>query len=264
MSNVSRNAMERWIAVLDAFVARDEWGVRELAAAIEVSPTAAHRILHEMARTGLLAPAATRGQFRVGPDLSRLAVLIADRLDVRRIARPILEASVAAIGETVILALYSRSRRRFWAVDAAESSHTIRYIWESLRSWNDLQRGASGKGILAFLPEDERELILSSLDEPDRAALRTALDKVREQGFVISHGERFAGAVGVSAPVRDATGRVIGDLIACWPDNRTNPAREANVAQVILAAAARVSTELGYVVKSSRSARLGRPTRPTV
>jgi IclR family acetate operon transcriptional repressor len=252
MQSVSRTPIERWVAVLDAFVAQDEWGVRELARAIEVSPTATHRMLHEMARTGMLASAPTRGRFRVGPELSRLAVLIADRLDVRRIARPILEATVAAIGETVILALYSRSRRRFSAVDAVESSHTIRYIWESLRSWNDLQRGASGKGILAFLPEDEREAVLSSLGEPDRAALRSALDTVREQGFVISHGERFAGAVGVSAPVRDATGHVVGDLIACWPDNRTNPAKEARVAPAIMAAAARVSTELGCVEGDAR------------
>jgi len=238
--------MERWIAVLDPFVTRDEWGVRDLAATIGLSSTATHRILHEMARIGLLTPGATRGTFRIGPELCRLAVLIGERIDVRRIGRPILESTAEAIGETVILALYSPARGQFWAVDAAETAHTIRYIWESLRPWSDLNRGASGKGILAFLPEDEREAILASIDEPERTHLREALDVARAQGFAISHGERFVGAVGVSAPIRDATGRVIGDLISGWPDNRTDPAKERRVATRIVEGAQAVSRSLGY------------------
>jgi len=238
--------MERWTAVLDAFTTRDEWGVRDLASTVGLSPTATHRMLHEMARTGLLAPAVGRGQFRIGPELTRLAVLTADRLDVRRVARPILDATAAAIDETVILALYSPSRRRFWAVDAAEAGHPIRYIWESLRPWSDLHRGASGKGILAFLPEEERESILDAVPGSDRTALRAALDGARSAGFVISHGERFAGAVGVAAPIRDATGRVIGDLVAGWPDNRTSPAKERRAAQALVDAAGSLSQSLGY------------------
>lgn len=250
MPNGSRDSpgtpLDRWTAVLEAFTTQDEWGVRELAAAVGRSPTATHRILHEMARIGLLTPGPSNGRFRVGPELARLAVLLAERLDVRRIARPILEDTAETIGETVILALYSSSRRRFWAVDAAESGHTIRYIWESLRPWSDLDRGASGKGILAFLPPDEREAILATIDEPGRTELRAAMDVARAQGYVISHGERFAGAVGVSAPIRDATGRVIGDLVSGWPDNRTDPDKERRVADAIVAAAATLSRSLGY------------------
>ena len=253
MPNGSRSPMERWVAVLDAFTTRDEWGVRELAGAVGLSPTATHRMLHEMARTGLLASAVGRGQFRVGPELTRLAVLTAHRLDVRRVARPILEATADAIDETVILALYSPSRRRFWAVDAAEAGHTIRYIWESLRPWSDLHRGASGKGILAFLPEDEREAILDGIPEAERTALRAALDRARSAGVVISHGERFAGAIGVAAPIRDATGGVIGDLVAGWPDNRTDAGKEQRVAAAIVAAAGSLSRALGYRAATAAS-----------
>lgn len=238
--------MDRWIAVLTAFVDRDAWGVRDLAAHVGLAPSVAHRILHEMERTGLVASGTQRGHFRVGPELARLAVLLADRLDTRWIARPILEATSKEIDETVILALYSPVRRQFWAVDAAESNHTIRYIWESLRTWSDLNLGSSGHGILAFLDDDEREAILTARPEAERADLRARLLRTRERGYAISHGDRFAGAVGVAAPVRDATGRVIGDLIAGWPDNRTSAGKEARVASAIMAAAARLSLELGY------------------
>jgi DNA-binding IclR family transcriptional regulator len=262
--------MARWLKVLGAFVERDEWGVRELAGSIDLPRSAVHRILHDMVRLGLLAPASKRGQFRPGHELARLAVLLADRVDVRRVGRPVLEATMAETGETTILALYAPARRQFWAVDAAESGQTIRYIWESLREWGDLHLGSSGKGILAFLPDEEREAIIDALPDPipglrpiSRATFRAELAEARRRGYVISHGERFAGAVGVSAPIRDAMGSVVGDLIISWPDNRTSAKKEAEAARVVVAAAQDLSSRLGSPGPNGNEPRLDpRQTAP--
>lgn len=237
--------MKRWVAVLDAFTRQDDWGVRELATALGISSTSVHRILHDLHEEGLLVTGAVPGRFRVGPELARLATLLAERFDLRAVARPVLEEAARTLGETVILAVYSPTRRAFWAIEAAEAPHAIGYVWESLRGWNDLVRGASGKGILAFLPEPEREAIIASVPANDRPALRRALDRARAAGFAVSHGERFAGAVGVAAPIHDALGRVVGDLIAGWPDNRTGPDKEARAAREVVQAARRISALLG-------------------
>ena len=221
--------MARWIRVLEAFAESGEWGIRDLARATDIPRSAAHRILHDMAALGLLAPADEPGRFRVGADLARIGLLVAEHLDIRREGRPFLERASAAIGETVVIAVYDPVRRQFSAVDAVETSHPIRYIWESLRDWSDLHLGSSGKGILAFLPPEEQAAILDRLPDPvpgrtavTKARLRAELEAARRRGYVVSHGERYEGAVGVSAPVRDARGRVVGDLIATWPDNRTD------------------------------------------
>ena len=144
-------------------------------------------------------------------------------------------------------------RRQFSAVDAAETSHPIRYLWESLRDWSDLHLGSSGKGILAFLPPDEQDAILDRLPDPipgrtalTKARLREELAAARQRGYVVSHGERFEGAVGVSAPVRDARGRVVGDLIATWPDNRTDADKEAAAGIIVRSAADDLSRRLGW------------------
>ena len=227
--------MARWVRVLEAFAESGEWGIRDLARATDIPRSAAHRILHDMAALGLLAPADEPGRFRVGADLARIGLLVAEHLDIRREGRPFLERASAAIGETVVIAVYDPVRRQFSAVDAVETSHPIRYLWESLRDWSDLHLGSSGKGILAFLPPDEQAAILDRLPDPvpgrtapdARRRLREELEAARRRGYVVSHGERYEGAVGVSAPVRDARGRVVGDLIATWPDNRTDAAKEA-------------------------------------
>lgn len=239
--------MARWLVVLEAFGVHDEWGVRDLATHTGLPRSAVHRVLHEMARLGMLAETTSRGRFRVGPSLARLSLLLAERLDVRTVARPVMEAAAQALDETLVLALLDPARRRFWAVDAVESSHPIRYIWGPLRQWSELHVGASGKGILAFLPDDDREAVLAALPDTDLVGrLRTDLEAARRAGFVVSHGERFPGAVGVSAPIRDGTGRVVGDLVFGWPDNRTNEDKERRAADIVVRAAQAVSTALGY------------------
>lgn len=243
----SNSPMARWLLVLEAFGVRDEWGVRDLATHTGLPRSAIHRVLHEMARLGLLADASSRGRFRVGPSLTRLALLLAEHLDVRAVARPVMEVAAQALDETLVLALHDPARRRFWAVDAVESSHPIRYIWGPLRQWSELHLGASGKGILAFLPAADQEVVLSALTDGGAVRqLRGELEAARRAGFVVSHGERFPGAVGVSAPIRDGTGRVIGDLVFGWPDNRTSEDKERRAAEIVVRAAADVSTALGY------------------
>ena len=244
--------MGRWLVVLEAFARTSEWGVRDLAAHTGLSRSAVHRIVREMLDLGLLSVSPTPGRSVVGPALSALAIRLTEGSDVIRVARVSLDELRDETGETAILALYDRSRRQFRAVAASESAHPIRYIWESLQGWQDLHRGASGKGILAFLPGSEREAILDALpDQLDgaevttKARLRRQLEQARADGYLISHGDRYPGAVGVAAPIRDAGGRVIGEVLLGWPDNRNDPGKEASVARAAVSAALRISRALG-------------------
>lgn len=246
--------MARWLRVIEAFVDQDEWGVRELATATGISVSASQRTLIDMHRLGLLSRTSGSGRYRVGPELTRIAMLLADRLDIVQLARPTLERAASELGETVVLVLYSPTRHQIWAADAVESDHPIRYIWESLRSWSDIHLGASGKGVLAFLPDDERRDVLDQLDmrgdfgsDPARMRLLEAdLDEAGRRGYVISQGERFAGAIGVSAPIRDAAGRVVGALVGAWPDNRTSQDKERSAARLMVRSASDVSRDLGF------------------
>jgi IclR family acetate operon transcriptional repressor len=252
-SDVGSSPMARWLIVLEAFAARPEWGIRDLAGHAGLSRSSVHRIVREMTSLGLLTPAATPGRSVAGPTLIRLAVGLTERVDVVRVARPILEELREGTGETAILALYDRTRRQFRAVAASESAHPIRYIWESLQDWSDVHLGASGKGILAFLPAREQEAIIEALPSSvgaarviTKATLRRELEQARQDGWVISHGDRYPGAVGVSAPIRDASGRVVGDVLLGWPDNRTDARKELSAARAVQSAADTVSTVLGY------------------
>ena len=83
-SGTPSGPMARWVRVLEAFAESGEWGIRDLARATDIPRSAAHRILHDMAALGLLAPADEPGRFRVGADLARIGLLVAEHLDIRR------------------------------------------------------------------------------------------------------------------------------------------------------------------------------------
>jgi DNA-binding IclR family transcriptional regulator len=104
--------------------------------------------------------------------------------------------------------------------------------------------GASGKVILAFTDARERERILDNLTyEPltsstidRREVLEAELDRVREQGYAVSMGERIPGAAGVSVPVCSASGLVMS-LSLLGPAERLPAERRSDLTARLQAAA---------------------------
>lgn len=245
--------MAKWLTVLEAFLEQEEWGVRELGRRTQLPRSAVHRMLHEMEQVGLLTAGTQPGRFRPGPSLVRIATVLFHRFDLTRVARPILEETLQRCQETIILTMYDSERRQFFAVDAAESRQAVRYMWDALRDWSHVHVGSSGKGILAFLPEAEQEAILRDLPDPvpglrpvSKAELRDELAAARRRGYVASRSERYAGAMGIAAPVRDALGRVVGNLIITAPESRMGAHPDEVWGAMARAAADRISRALGY------------------
>lgn len=253
-ANNRPSPMAKWVSIMEAFLETEEWGVRELARRVALPRSAVHRTLHEMERLSLLKPGSDPGRFRPGPGLYRIATILSVRMDLKRLARPILEETVTACQETVVLTMYDPQRRQFYAVDAIESQQAVRYIWDALREWTPVHAGSSGKGILAFLPLQEQEDVLAQLPDPvpglralAKAELREQLARARQTGYVVSRSERHEGAMGAAAPVRDAVGRVVGDLIITAPEIRMSRRPDAEWGEMVRRAANQISTALGMV-----------------
>jgi IclR family acetate operon transcriptional repressor len=77
-------------------------GVTEIANALGVPKSSAHRLLKTLVRRGF-AEQETAGRYRVGPALIALGIGSLDREPLAALARPVLECEAAAIGETVFL-----------------------------------------------------------------------------------------------------------------------------------------------------------------
>jgi DNA-binding IclR family transcriptional regulator len=241
----------RAVAVLRAVAeSGDGTQIKRISAELGLPASTVHRLLDLLMREGMVERDEEAPTYRTGREFLRLSSVVASRHPLQAIAAPLLEQAVAALNETAYLCLYLPREHRLTFAAHVESTHPLGYRVRSHEP-QTLLTGASGRSILAFLPPDEvgavfaREGLAGPVDAaPDLAAIRA-------RGYALSLGQRIAGAVGIFAPVFGPGGRVTGSLGFTIPEQRFDPAREAEFAHEAFRLAAELSAGLGYRARKS-------------
>lgn len=246
----------------------EDWGIRQVARALDVPPSSAHRTASMLATANVLT-SETDGRYRMSLDFFRLATRAAHKVPVRALALPAMHELVATTDETAYLGLYSPERRQMTYVACVHAAHPVQYVLPQHR-WLPMYAGAGGLGILPFLAPGEIEEIIATTDLvpltdrtiTDADELRRELVKVREAGYAVSFGRLVVGAVGVSAPIFDARRRVVGVMVLALPEARTERSRAEELGRAIAASARAVSDALAPAghAAPSRSQRSRRKT----
>lgn len=227
-------------------------GVREIAKAVEMNPSTVHRLLGLLEEEGFVRQDAPGGGYTVGTALLRLALTASGSHPVRSAALPHMRALAEASGETVTLGLYDPVRRQTYVLAVVESDAPVRYV-SKLHEWRDLHTGASGRAVMAFLPDDERRTVVERTQLApatehtitSAAELERVLAEVRERGYAFSQEERRLGGVGIAAPVFGPGRHVLGEVGVSVPTQRFVPADERRLARLVVACAMAITTELG-------------------
>ncbi|PZX42054.1 IclR family transcriptional regulator [Roseinatronobacter thiooxidans] len=253
MAAAPRNPVERALQMINLMGASGDpdriWGVRELAVALDIPPSAAHRTLASLVNASWLKRDESGRGYCLGLELIRLSFLISGNHPLRRIAKPVMEDLVAECDETVLLGVLNPENLRMIFALSVESQNPLRYVVE-LNRWIPIHYSASGLGIMAFLPEAQREEVLSRADleraheetvtAPD--LIRAEINKIRRQGYAISFGQRLQDAVGIAAPIFGPEREVIGDLCITLPKQRFNGTQdEARLSATVIKHATRIS-----------------------
>ncbi|HEY8368514.1 MAG TPA: IclR family transcriptional regulator [Thermodesulfobacteriota bacterium] len=261
-------SVARAIDILMLFDAgRPLLGVTEVAQSLGVSKSTAHRLLQLLGDRGFVAQDTQSRRYRLGLTLLRLGRLVAEGLDLRREALPVMRRLQERTGETVDLNV-ERDGYRI-CLEKIEGQQAIRQFVEIGRPL-PLHAGASGKVLLAHLPPARIERILAgplprftrrTVTDPRR--LGRQLQEIREQGYACSVDERIDGASSASAPIRDATGTVVAGLTVSGPTFRIGPEQLRQFAVLVREAASEVSTALGCP-EGSRPSIGGRSRRAAI
>jgi hypothetical protein len=137
-------------------------------------------------------------------------------------------------------------------VDKVEIEHIIRYAAD-VGDRRPLPATSSGKALLAFLPAEQRERTVKAVKlarhtertVTSATALRATLAEIQRTGVPVSVDKFVCGAAGVSAPIFDRQGRVVGVCTVGGPTDRVRPQVRALTAEVKRTAAA-ISAQLGH------------------
>jgi IclR family acetate operon transcriptional repressor len=258
----TRNPIGRAFRILSWMAPRGDgpWGVREIAKGVGMNPSTVHRLLGLLEEEGLVRQDDPGGGYHLGTELLRLAWTAAGTHPVRAAAVPHMRTLVEASGETATLGLYDPVRGQTCVVAVVESDAPFRFV-SRLHEWRDLHTGASGRAVMAFLPEPERRAIvertrLAPATEhtiTDPGELEQVLADVRSRGYAFSQEERRLGGIGIAAPVFGPAGQVVGEVGLSVPTQRFAAEDEQRLASLVVDCAARISTELGGTASPSAS-----------
>ena len=256
-------AVERAIDILQSFtIEQSAMTVPDLQRKTGLSRPTLYRLLTTLAGKGMVRSEGDPLRFSLDHAAARLGRVWLSRVDLASSARPILERLRDDTNETAALFLL-RGGRQFCAAEA--TSRQALAMSRGLGEMEHMTRGASGKAILAFLPQNQ---VLAAMPRNSPAKIRSALlhdlQVVRQDGFATSYGEIFVGAIAIAAPVFDHAGQVVGSIGLFGPEARMPPDKMPHAVTLVIGAARSLSAELGHLAlttaRSDGSERIGKPT----
>jgi IclR family transcriptional regulator, acetate operon repressor len=227
-----------------------ELGVMELSRRVDLHKSTVSRLLATLESEGLIERVPETEKYRLGFMLMRLAGQVTHFGDVREAARPVLIELTERSRETVHLAVLDGDE--VVNVEQISGPHLVREAnWIGRRT--PLNCVANGKALLAFQPEATIARVLAgplprytkrTITDPIR--LRRELANARERGYAQALGEIEEGLNATAAPIHDAAGAAIAAVSVSGPAYRVTADRIPDLGALVVTAAARISSRLGF------------------
>lgn len=234
-------------------------GVRAISRRVGTSPATAHRLLQTLVAHDFVAQATDSRAYRLGWGWLGYAAKVLGRIDLIEVAGPLARQLRDETTETVTVQVPAGDDRV--CVYEAEGLHEVRRRVGVGRQV-PLVAGASGRAVLAFLPDQEIQRMLDSavpltsgtLTDPVR--LRRLLDETRGTGIAASRGETVDGVASVAAPIFDSGNAVVGSIAVTGPSSRCDEETLRSFIPALQQTALAVSRQLGFQGEPPWSSRM--------
>jgi DNA-binding IclR family transcriptional regulator len=240
-------SVDRAAALLKAVAnSREPLTVAQLAARCGLNRSTAWRLLATLDSQGLVERDPVTQRYSVGYAIIQIAAAGDHDALVRR-AHPVLQHLANDTGETVNLAVAKRFNLVY--VDQVEAPQIMSPNW--LGRALALHATSSGKAFLAWLPKEERDVLVPSKLErftdttlTQRRQLEVELEAVRRDGYSICVGELEDTLYGASAAVLNERERPVA-IVSVWgPQHRVPAERLPEIGRKARAAAGEIKTLL--------------------
>ncbi|MFM9125323.1 MAG: IclR family transcriptional regulator [Actinomycetota bacterium] len=240
-------AVERALAVLEILADAPDLGVNEIARRLDVSASSASRLLGTLAGHGLVERVPETGRYRLGVRLLQLGTHVLQRLDVRDVARPVLERIEAETGETATLSLPAAGEGV--TVDHVPSRRSVRSAALVGRP-SVAHATAVGKVVLAFGTGREAEIrpeleAFTRRTITDPARLAEVVAETRTRGWGEADGEREEDLAAIAVPVFNHAGGLVAIIGAQGPADRFDADARRAAVPVLEEAARELGRTLG-------------------
>lgn len=245
-------SVDRAMALLEALAeAGGEAPLTALARRTSLNISTCHHLLSTLVNWGYVAKVSGRRSYALGTRILYLGHACLKQVDLPRRAQPHIERINELTGETVHLAVLQGDY--VVTLLKREARHAVRVDTGMVGNSHAAHATATGKAMLAWLPEDKIRRILAMQGmmkftpntTTDPTKFIEELRLVRRNGYAMDREEFQPGVFCVGAAIRDHTGAVVGSISASTPTMRANNAHLQRMQEEIVAATQALSAELG-------------------
>lgn len=236
--------------ILNLFIDHTELSFQEVIELSGIPKTTAFRMLKSLEEMEFLEKG-TDAKYRLGILFLKFGHLVSMRLDVRKIAYPIMNELHNDVKEAINLIVRDGNEAMY--IEKVDTQQKVR-LYTAIGRKSPLYAGACSRAILSFLPDAEIKEYLESI-ELESFAMGTITDKeklyetivqVKDLGYTISHSELENHTSAIAAPIFDHKGEVIAAMsIAGLASNYQGENVEIFV-EKLKQATAEISKQLGY------------------
>lgn len=243
-------SVDRAVTILEIIARTGLAGVTDIASEIGVHKSTASRIVSTLEARGLVEQDHSRGKYRLGLGILRLAGATTARLDIVQESRPIAKRLAEQTGETINIAVLSDGSALY--LDQVSGTASVQsHNWVGQRI--PLHATSNGKVLLSGLSEDgirttlgRRLQSFTPQTVTSAPQLLSEIAQVRTRGFSIVIDELEVGLTAVSTPIHNAHGDVIASLSASGPSFRFTGQKVETARTLLVDASVDISSRLGW------------------
>jgi IclR family transcriptional regulator, KDG regulon repressor len=192
-------------------------------------------------------------RYFLGLRLFELGSLVFYSSSLRRTAGPFLDQLQAKLGRTVFLGILEKDELLY--IDKREDPKNPISFTSTIGTRRPPYWGMLGPVLMAYLPEEEVERLLNTTplvvttkrSYAKKEEFLGWLRQIREQGYAVDIETAMDGIAGISAPIRDFTGKVVAAIGIAFISSSLDSKNLKKAVKEIVITALGISRELGYV-----------------
>ena len=229
----------------------EERSVTEISKTLGMLPSKISRMLRTLEGEGFFERNLETGKYRLGIGFFELGMVYIFNFPLRKILRPHIEQMAKELNLTASWAILNNSK--VIVVDRVQNLN-IDLLTYRIGLNLPIHSTSLGKVLLAYLPEEEQDRILKSVNLTKFTSknivngklIKENLKLIREKGYSTDEGETHEDLNCVAAPIRNGNGEVIAAINLMDEKSRRSAEDLFKLADYLKERAMFISRQLGY------------------
>jgi len=240
----------RSMDILNLFMDHTELSFQEIIDLSAIPKSSVYRMLKSLEEMEFLEKGPD-AKYRLGMLFLKFGHLVSMRLDVRKIAYPIMKELHNEVEEAVNLVVRDGDEAIY--IEKIDMKQKVR-LYTAIGRKSPLYAGACPRAIFSFLPEQELKEYLDSVELQsfamgtitDKEKLYEKIQQERQQGYTISHSELENYTSAIAAPIFNHKGEVVAGLSIAGLEANYQEENIKIFVEKLKNATSEISRQLGY------------------